>query len=205
VTDLDFSRELGTVRAGLVAGRGHYEKVIGAIRDAQTSVWIATANLKELLIEDHRLVPGRRRTRGRSGYRSVLHELDELAQRGVEIRILHASPPSRPFRRTFDQLPNLVAGAVELRSCPRVHLKTVIIDGTFMYLGSANWTGAGLGARGAGRRNFELGILTDDEGWLDDVQAIYAELWRGGPCSDCRLRDDCEMPLAELHVERRAS
>ena len=30
---------------------------------------------------------------------------------------------------------------LELRQCPRVHLKTVLIDGQFCYLGSANWTG----------------------------------------------------------------
>jgi phosphatidylserine/phosphatidylglycerophosphate/cardiolipin synthase-like enzyme len=198
LSDLDFTREQASVRAGLVAGRGHYETVIAAVREAETSVWIATANLKELMIEDPRVRPGRRRQHGRAAYRSVLEELDELAERGVEIRILHASPPSRPFRRTFDRLPRLVAGAVELRICSRVHLKTVIIDGTLMYLGSANWTGAGIGARGTGRRNFELGIMTTDEAWLDEVQAMYAEIWRGEPCAECRLKDDCEMPLVEI-------
>ena len=68
-------------------------------------------------------------------------------------------------------------------------------DGAFLYLGSANWTGAGLGAKGAERRNFELGLVTDDEALLDEVQALYDGLWRGEPCARCRLREGCEMPL----------
>jgi phosphatidylserine/phosphatidylglycerophosphate/cardiolipin synthase-like enzyme len=77
-----------------------------------------------------------------------------------------------------------------------VHLKTVIVDGRLLYLGSANWTGAGLGAKGADKRNFELGILTQDEAVLDQVQAFYEALWRGKPCASCRLFDQCEAPLS---------
>jgi phosphatidylserine/phosphatidylglycerophosphate/cardiolipin synthase-like enzyme len=71
----------------------------------------------------------------------------------------------------------------------------VIVDGRQLYLGSANWTGAGLGAKGAGRRNFELGIVSEDEALLDDVQAMFDHLWRGRECRACRLRSLCESPL----------
>jgi len=81
--------------------------------------------------------------------------------------------------------------------CPRVHLKTVIVDAELLYLGSANWTGAGLGAKGEGRRNFELGIVSSDEQLLDQVQALYDTIWRGEPCTDCKLRDTCEAPLCD--------
>ena len=47
-----------------------------------------------------------------------------------------------------------------IRRCPRLHAKAVIIDARAMYLGSANLTGAGLGAKADGRRNFEWGIWT---------------------------------------------
>jgi phosphatidylserine/phosphatidylglycerophosphate/cardiolipin synthase-like enzyme len=190
---VDFVRDIGLRRVGLVAGRGHYEAVIRAVREARTSVWIATANLKELMVEDPYARPGRRR--GRAAYRSVLEDFSELAAREVEIRILHASLPSGPFRERFDALPALVEGGVELRTCPRVHLKVVIVDGAFLYLGSANWTGAGLGAKGTGRRNFELGVVSDDEELIDEVQALFEDLWRGRECGRCRLRDECEMPL----------
>lgn len=174
------------VSLALLRDREHYERVVAAVRRAERSVWIATANLKEMLVE----APWPRRR-----YRTVLEDLSELARRGVELRLLHAAHPSRPFRRSFDRLPLLVEGGLELRLCPRLHFKAVIVDGAFLYLGSANWTGAGLGAKGAERRNFELGLVTDDEALLDEVQALYDGLWRGEPCARCRLRDGCEMPL----------
>jgi phosphatidylserine/phosphatidylglycerophosphate/cardiolipin synthase-like enzyme len=195
---LDLAAPPRPVALELIAGRGHYERVIRAVLDAHTSVWIATANVKELLIEDGRAVPGRRRDLRRSSYVSVLAMLDELAARGVELRLLHAELPSRPFRDELARHPRLVGGALALRRCPRVHLKAVIVDGELLYLGSANWTGAGLGARGSGRRNFEIGIVTDDAPLLDQVQAMYERIWTGGECAACKLRDACPGPLSEL-------
>ena len=181
----------------LLADRDHYEQVTQAVLEARQSVWIATANLKELMVEDPNLVPGRRRGR-RGNYRSVLQVFAELAERGVELRLLHASVPSRPFRKSFDAQPSLVAGGLEMRMCPRVHLKTVVIDARLAYLGSANWTGAGLGAKGDGRRNFEMGIVTSDEEIIDAIQERFDQIWRGVECANCRLREECEMPLDEI-------
>lgn len=180
----------------LISDREHYEQVMRAVLEARQSVWIATANLKELMVEDPAM-PGRRRGR-RGGFRSVLEVFAELADEGVELRILHASMPSRPFRKSFDAQPALVSGGIELRVCPRVHLKTVVVDAALVYLGSANWTGAGLGAKGDGRRNFEMGILTSDGQTIDQVQARFDEIWRGAECAGCRLREECEMPLDEI-------
>ena len=192
---MDFELPSRPVRLSLLSGKAHYDAVIATLSDAKRSVWIATANLKELMIEDARVRPGQRRARGRSNYRSVLELFDELVERGVELRILHARLPSQPFRDELDRHPRLFRGGLALRMCPRVHMKTVIVDGARMYLGSANWTGAGLGAKGEHRRNFELGIVTDDEAWIDAVQALYEHIWRGRPCQACRLRDVCEAPL----------
>ena len=182
----------------LISGRGHYERVIRAVLSAHTSVWIATANVKELMVEDGRAAPGQRRNLRRASYVSVLAGLDALAARGVELRLLHAEIPSRPFREELANHPRLVAGGLALRRCPRVHLKAVIVDGELLYLGSANWTGAGLGAKGSGRRNFELGIVTDDAHLLDQVQSIYEQIWSGGECAACKLREVCPGPLSEL-------
>jgi phosphatidylserine/phosphatidylglycerophosphate/cardiolipin synthase-like enzyme len=179
----------------------HYPAVVDRIAEARASVWIATANLKELMVEDARLVPGRRR--GRATFRSVLETMDELAGRGVELRILHAGIPSRAFQRSFDRRKNLVRGGLELRQCPRNHLKLVIVDGRHLYLGSANWTGAGLGAKGEGRRNFEMGLLTEDERLLDAAQEVFDRIWRGAECAGCRLRDECPMPLDAIERPRR--
>jgi phosphatidylserine/phosphatidylglycerophosphate/cardiolipin synthase-like enzyme len=180
----------------LVSGRGHYDRVIAAVREAKVSVWIASANVKELMVEDGRARPGRNRNLRRTSYVSILTLLDEL--KNVELRLLHAEIPSRPFRTELAQHPRLVEGGLELRRCPRVHLKVVIVDGEIMYLGSANWTGAGLGAKGSGRRNFELGIVTDDGPLLDQIQALYERIWTGGECGECKLRDVCPGPLDSL-------
>jgi phosphatidylserine/phosphatidylglycerophosphate/cardiolipin synthase-like enzyme len=195
---LDFVRAGRPVAVELVAGRGHYQAVIGAVTAAERSVWIATANLKELMVEDHRARPGARRTlrRRAAGYRSVLAVFDELCGRKVELRILHASPPSGPFQRELRRWPRL-RRSLALRSCPRVHVKAVIVDGALVYLGSANWTGAGLGAKGEGRRNFELGVVSRDDLLLDEVQAYYEWIWRGRPCASCKLRKQCPAPLEE--------
>lgn len=180
----------------LISDRDHYDEVMQAVIQARQSVWIATANLKDVMVEDGtRFGTGRSR---RSRYRSVLGVLAELASRGVELRLLHAGLPSRAFRESFDERPELVAGGLELRMCPRVHLKAVIIDARLVYLGSANWTGAGLGAKGEHRRNFEMGILTTDDETIDRVQERFDRIWRGAECGPCRLRDQCEMPLDVL-------
>ena len=193
--DTDFTRQERGVSMRLLSGRGHYETVVRTVMEAKHSLWISTANLKELMVEDGRAVPGRARTSARRGYRSILKVFDELAAKNVEMRILHATPPSRAFRAEFDRHPRLFRGGLQLRTCPRVHFKAVVVDGAFLYLGSANWTGAGLGAKGTGRRNFELGFATSDTTLLDDVQALFDGIWRGAGCAGCRLRDICEAPL----------
>lgn len=191
---MSFTGEVGLT---LVRDRDHYASVVRAVIDAEVSVWIATANLKGLMVEDENAHPGRRRGR-RGRWRSVLEIFDALASRGVELRILHAGFPSRAFRDEFDRHERLVQGGLELRQCPRVHFKAVIVDGRWLYLGSANWTGAGLGGKGESRRNFELGVWTQDEALLDEVQAYFDALWRGGGCVGCDRRDVCDTPIDEL-------
>ena len=204
-----FVRPSRSIALRFVSGRGHYETVIDAVQKARTSLWIATANLKELMVEDTRWSL-RRRRRGSASYRSIIEVFDELVAAGVEIRLMHAALPSGPFRAELARhaglaFPRAAAaplrivggerGRFEMRLCPRVHLKAVIVDGEFLYLGSANWTGAGLGVKGAGRRNFELGMVTDDALLLDDVQEIFDRIWRGAECAACKLRDVCPRPL----------
>jgi phosphatidylserine/phosphatidylglycerophosphate/cardiolipin synthase-like enzyme len=196
---MDFVRQHRPVTLALLAGRGHYESVVKAAMNAEHSLWIATANLKELMVEDERARPGRRRVVGRQGeYRSVLEVFEDQVTRGVEIRILHASTPSRPFCAEMRRRPGLRRPnqrGFEMRLCPRVHFKTVIIDGTMLYLGSANWTGAGLGAKGEGKRNFEMGLQSRDDLLLDEVQGYFDSIWRGEPCALCKLRPTCPRPL----------
>src|SRR5579859_6968908 len=176
----------------LVVDRAHYEQVTLAIARATTSVWIATANVKQLMTE----APVGTRDRARGRYVPILDTLQSLVDRGVRVRLLHATPPSRPFREELAlRTARLVRPHFEMRLCPRVHLKIIAIDGALLYLGSANFTGAGLGAKSDGRRNFEMGILTDDEWLLDEAQKRFDFIWRGGECGACRMRRECPRPL----------
>lgn len=180
------------IEAELLANAELYrEVVLRRLVHARESVWIATANVKEMLIDTG------------SGFRSIVELFDELRRRGVELRLLHAELPSRPFRAAFDRKTALVRGGLALKICPRVHFKAVLIDGAWLYLGSANLTGAGLGAKGDGRRNFELGFCTEDFETIDRVTALFQAVWTGAECGACKLRDVCPDPLGPARAPER--
>lgn len=185
-------------KVSLIADREHYDElVVGTILKARTSAWIATANVKDMHVE----APIGTTARARGKFVSMLENLRDLARSGVEVRLLHGAKPSGPFRAQLARLAPAKSG-VEMRHCPRVHLKLVAIDGSALYLGSANFTGAGLGAKGDGRRNFEMGVLTDDELLLDAAQARFDAIWSGRECASCKLRRECPKPIDTLPKRR---
>lgn len=175
----------------LVSGDLYREVVQLRLARARESVWIATANVKEMFVDTG------------TGFRSVLDLFDELRRRRVELRVLHAELPSRPFRDAFERKSALVRGGLALKICPRVHFKTVLVDGAWAYVGSANLTGAGLGAKGDGKRNFELGFCTEDFEVVDRVSALFEAVWSGAECATCKLRDVCPDPLGPALPRRR--
>ncbi len=128
----------------------HQRVILDQVMLAQRTVWIATANLKDMHVSMAR------------GYRPILESFDDMARRGVRFRIIHAELPSRPFRETLEKFARLTGGGLELQICPRSHWKMALVDGVFAYLGSANFTGAGLGVKKPSRRNLELGVVTED-------------------------------------------
>jgi phosphatidylserine/phosphatidylglycerophosphate/cardiolipin synthase-like enzyme len=175
----------------LVVDRDHHDDVVSAISEARVSVWISTANVKDVHLE----APIGTRARASGRYLSIIERFLDLTRRGVEIRLLHGAIPSRPYRASLARRPDLTAPRFEMRHCPRVHLKMVAVDGAYLYLGSANLTGAGVGAKGDGRRNFEMGISSDDDVLLDAAQSRFDRIWTGKECGACRLRHECPAPL----------
>ncbi|PIE05715.1 MAG: phospholipase [Sorangium cellulosum] len=161
------------------------------VLQARVSVWIATANVKDLMVP---AAPGTME-RSKRRYVSILQRLANLSREGVELRMLHASQPSKAFRASLAKQSPLNNGGLQMRMCPRVHLKLIVVDGKKAYWGSANFTGAGLGAKAAGRRNFEMGVVVDDDVLLDVVQARFDAIWAGRSCAGCRLRSVCPEPL----------
>ena len=172
------------IEAELLVGEALYREVIlKRLAHARESVWISTANVKAMFVE-------------RSGtFKPVLDLFAELARRGVDLRLLHAELPSRPFRAAFDKQKKLVEGGLALKICPRVHFKCVLVDGAWLYLGSANLTGAGLGAKHADQRNFEVGFVTEDFDTIDRTTALFEGVWTGAECRTCRLRSICPDPI----------
>jgi phosphatidylserine/phosphatidylglycerophosphate/cardiolipin synthase-like enzyme len=156
-----------------------YRRVIqDAIPGAQRFVWIGTSDLKDLYV-----------ARGRT-MAPFLGTLSQLVADGVGVRLIHAKEPGPNFRRDFDRYPNLVEG-MERMLCPRIHFKTVVVDGTFAYSGSANLTGAGMGAKGDDKRNFEAGFVTDDKKMVAAIMRQFDELWMGNHCGTCKQKRYC--------------
>ena len=80
---------------------------------------------------------------------------------------------------------------MERKLCPRVHFKIMIFDCAVAYIGSANLTGAGIGMKGDGNRNFEAGILTDEPSLVDAAADHLDSVWQGNHCAKCKRKDFC--------------
>ncbi|MCP5104844.1 MAG: phospholipase, partial [bacterium] len=109
-----------------ITDREIYERVIlEAVSSAEQFLWLGTSDLKDLHVhKGKRMVP-------------FLEILSGLVERGVAVRMLHAKEPGPAFRKDFDRYPNLITG-MERILCPRVHFKSVVVDGKIAYSGSAN-------------------------------------------------------------------
>ncbi|MCR5382957.1 MAG: phospholipase [Lentisphaeria bacterium] len=143
-------------------------------------LWIATADLKDMYVE----------MAGRKDMVPFLEVLDMLLEKGIAIRLIHAKEPGPNFRRDFDRFPRLWQ-QMERVLCPRVHFKCIIADGKMAYFGSANLTGAGLGAKNENKRNFENGIFTDERSIVEPLCEQFDSVWRGACCEKCGRKDFC--------------
>ena len=153
-----------------LSNREIYESVIcGIAPQARERLWIATADIKDMYVD----------TGGRDMV-PFLEVLDGMVKRGIEVRLIHAKDPGPNWRDDFDRYPKLWT-AMERVLCPRVHFKCMIVDGVKAYFGSANLTGAGMGAKSERKRNFENGVLTDDPALVNPLVEQFDSVWRNAP------------------------
>lgn len=158
--------------------RDIYKRVIlEMVSSARKFLWIATADLKDLYVN-----------RG-AGMVPFLEILAGLMKKGVLVRLIHAKEPGPRFRTDFDRYPELIT--MERMLCPRTHFKSVIADGRVAYSGSANLTGAGMGAKSDNRRNFESGILTMDPKLVKAIMDQFDSVWMGTFCAPCDRHEYC--------------
>ncbi len=170
----------------LVLNQATYEVVMKEIVPAAKEfLWLVTADLKDLHVE------GRR-----GSYIPFLQVLSERLEDGIAVRLIHAKEPGPRFRADFDRFaPFIESDLFERLLCPRMHTKCVIADGRLAYIGSANMTGAGMGAKNANRRNFEAGIFTNDVPMIRELMEFIDSFYLGDHCTSCQLREVCPDPI----------
>ena len=76
----------------------HYSKVLDAAAKARRTLWIGTADIKDLYV-----------TQGKAE-KPFLGVLSDLIGKGVSVRLIHAKEPGQQFRQDFDRYRNLAAG-----------------------------------------------------------------------------------------------
>lgn len=170
----------------LLLNEAIYRRVIvELLPQTRKFLWIVTPDIKDLHVpKGRRFVP-------------LLEILSDLVETGVAVRLMHAKEPGPRFRQDFDRYPNLIKSDLfERILCPRIHTKAVIMDGKRAFIGSANLTGAGLGAKGTHKRNFEAGMLTEDPGHLREMMNWIDRLYLGEFCQKCQRRTVCPDPIA---------
>lgn len=157
----------------------HYMLLMDEISKVKHTLWIGTADLKDLYIK-----------LGKCSM-PFLSLLEQKVKRGVSIRLLHAKEPGENFRNDFDRYPLLWKG-LERSLCPRIHFKMLIFDLHSVYIGSANLTGAALGMKSGRNRNFEAGIFTDEPGLVESAISQFDDVWIGKYCKECGRKDVCK-------------
>lgn len=156
----------------------HYKEVLSKASKVKEAIWIGTADIKDLYVGDE----------------PFLGVLAELVKKGIDVRLIHAKEPGPIFREEFDRYPVLIK-KLQRQLCPRVHFKIVVFDYREVYVGSANLTGAGIGAKGANKRNFEAGILTDEFEIVDAACEQFDSVWTGKHCKQCLRKQMCGAPI----------
>ncbi len=165
-----------------IADIAHYDSVLSRVASVRHSLWIGTADIKDLHVK------------AGASTQPFLALVAQLIGRGVEVRLIHAKEPGPNFREDFDRYPVLY-DRLERVLCPRVHFKLLVFDSLEVYVGSANLTGAGLGMKTTGKRNFEAGILTDEPQIVEQAMTQFDEVWMGKHCRKCKRRMFCPDPI----------
>ena len=93
-----------------IKNREHYSQVLSRVKKVRQSLWIGTADIKDLYVDEG------------STKQPFLGTLAQLLKREVEVRMVHAKEPGPMFREDFDRYPILFT-ELERVLCPLVHFE----------------------------------------------------------------------------------
>ena len=78
-----------------ISNSAHYKEVLSRVLHVKESLWIGTADIKDLYVE-----VGKEK-------KPFLALIAQLIRRGVEVRLIHAKEPGPNFGEDFDKFPVL--------------------------------------------------------------------------------------------------
>ncbi|MHA1270414.1 MAG: phospholipase D-like domain-containing protein [Candidatus Helarchaeota archaeon] len=146
------------------------KQILNQILNIKKYLLIGTFNLQDLRIKIN------------NSYIPLSEIIEKLVKKGVSIYfLLQPKACNTSFIRKMKKL-TLISKNIAIKSCPRIHLKTIIIDLKLAYIGSANLTGFGLGTRSRSKRNFELGFITYDKNIISEAARNFIDIFNGKFC-----------------------
>ena len=77
-----------------IADESHYKEVLSLVEKAKRTVWIGTADIKDLYVDD----------------KPFLALIASLLKKGVEVRLIHAKEPGTAWREDHEKHPILYDG-----------------------------------------------------------------------------------------------
>ena len=150
-----------------IADSEHYEDIFARMCQVRKCLKIASANLKNFTVylDDNAPI-------------QFCDFLLILLRRGVRIQIVCMQPFSF-YRWVQDNLPELLEErGLEIRQNDHVHMKVFIFDDECAYIGSANLTGAAIGKRSSRQRNYEAGVLAQNNDIFESASKHFNKVWK---------------------------
>lgn len=162
----------------------HYQEFIKLINAAKSSIKIMTADFKLIKLKSTTRKNFEERT-------SFIRDLMERAEHGISVQII-CSDPSKYFKEEYEELrKRMNTDNFRIYFCIRNHAKVVIIDDKTAYLGSANFTKAGVGQGVLSKGNFEVGIMTENQEIISSLKAHFTKIMNGDYCEGCHRAKKC--------------
>lgn len=154
------------------------EIIHNGLLKAQKYVWITGAKVSDFMVVNPNTKEGEHITK----------KIYQLAQRGIKFKFIlapHEQKKTYKNAKTFYQKLQGIEN-IEFEFCYDMHMKVILVDGTWMYFGSANLTGAGIGSRTRkGKNNFEIGTITIDQKAIAAIEYQLEQIWNGTECLGC--------------------